>query len=55
MDQACPKCAAPYLLEKTTKRDGTVRYCQNEDCDYKMAAEPSSPAKDEGTVETVSV
>ena len=35
--QACPKCAAPYLLEKTTKKDGTFRYCKNEDCDYKMA------------------
>jgi DNA topoisomerase-1 len=33
----CPQCGAPYLLEKTTKRDGTVRYCKNEDCDYKMA------------------
>ncbi len=35
--QACPQCSAPYILEKTTKRDGTVRYCKNEDCDYKMA------------------
>ena len=34
---ACPQCAAPQLLEKTTKKDGTVRYCKNEDCDYKMA------------------
>jgi DNA topoisomerase-1 len=37
--QPCPQCGAPYLLEKTTKRDGTVRYCKNEDCDYKMAVE----------------
>lgn len=37
VEEACPKCAAPLLLEKTTKRDGTVRYCKNEDCDYKMA------------------
>lgn len=35
----CPKCSAPFLLDKTTKKDGTVRYCQNEDCDYKMAVE----------------
>jgi DNA topoisomerase I len=35
--EACPKCTAPFLLEKTTKRDGTVRHCKNEDCDYKMA------------------
>jgi hypothetical protein len=37
MSEACPKCSAPQLLEKTTKKDGTVRYCKNEDCDYKMA------------------
>lgn len=34
---SCPKCSAPFLLEKTTKKDGTVRYCKNEDCDYKMS------------------
>lgn len=37
LDEPCPKCKTPFLLEKTTKKDGTVRYCQNEDCDYKMA------------------
>ncbi|MEP6947424.1 MAG: type I DNA topoisomerase [Acidobacteriota bacterium] len=35
--ETCPQCSAPFLLEKTTKKDGTVRYCQNEECDYKMA------------------
>lgn len=35
--EKCPKCSAPFLLEKTTKKDGTVRYCKNEDCEYKMA------------------
>ncbi len=55
VEQACPKCSAPHLLEKTTKKDGTVRYCKNEDCDYKMsvgntdltsdsAAEATTPA-----------
>jgi len=34
---ACPDCSSPILLEKTTKRDGTVRYCKNEDCGYKMS------------------
>lgn len=39
--EECPKCGASYLLEKTTKRDGTVRYCNNTDgkCDYKVAVE----------------
>lgn len=35
--ETCPKCSAPFLLEKTTKKDGTVRYCQVEECDYKMS------------------
>jgi DNA topoisomerase I len=32
--ETCPNCQAPFLLEKTTKRQGTFRYCANEDCDY---------------------
>ncbi len=34
--EPCPKCSAPFIFEKTTKKDGTVRYCQNEACDYKI-------------------
>jgi DNA topoisomerase-1 len=34
--ETCPKCSMPFLLEKTTKKDGTVRYCQNEECDDKI-------------------
>jgi len=34
--ESCPKCSSPVLLEKTTKKDGTFRYCKNEDCDYRM-------------------
>jgi hypothetical protein len=36
-------CGAPYLIEKTTKRDGTIRYCNEESCDYKVAVETDSP------------
>ena len=40
--RACPKCKAPFLLEKTTKRDGTTIFCNNEECDFKeKAAEPA--------------
>ncbi len=35
--ETCTKCSSPILLEKTTKKDGTFRYCKNEDCDYRMA------------------
>ncbi|HEX9960671.1 MAG TPA: topoisomerase DNA-binding C4 zinc finger domain-containing protein, partial [Pyrinomonadaceae bacterium] len=34
--EPCPQCNAPFLLEKTTKKDGTIRYCDK--CDYKNAA-----------------
>ncbi len=37
VDESCPKCNAPFVLEKTTKKDGTFRYCQNEACDYKLS------------------
>ena len=33
--EPCPQCKAPFLLQKTTKKDGTFRYCHNEECDYK--------------------
>jgi DNA topoisomerase-1 len=31
----CPQCNAAYTLVKTTKRAGTIRFCNNEDCDFK--------------------
>ncbi len=37
VSEPCPKCSAPFVLEKTTKKDGTFRYCQNEACDYKLS------------------
>jgi DNA topoisomerase I len=33
--ETCPDCNAPFLLEKTTKKQGTFRYCANEDCGYR--------------------
>jgi DNA topoisomerase-1 len=33
--ETCPQCNAPFLLEKTTKKQGTFRYCANEDCGYR--------------------
>ncbi len=50
--ESCPKCSAPQLLEKTTKKDGTVRYCKNEDCDYKMAVSNTDLTSD-AAAETV--
>jgi DNA topoisomerase I len=35
VSEPCPQCNAPFLLEKTTKKDGTTRYCEK--CDYKTS------------------
>ncbi len=51
--ETCPKCSMPFLLEKTTKKDGTVRYCQNEGCDYKMAVEIKDVTNDGKAAEAV--
>jgi DNA topoisomerase-1 len=37
--EQCPQCKAPYVLEKTTKKEGTVRYCNEDTCDYKEPVE----------------
>jgi DNA topoisomerase-1 len=37
--EECPSCGAPFLVEKTTKRAGTVRRCLSEGCSYREAVE----------------
>ena len=32
--ETCPKCGAPFLVEKITKKHGRQLLCNNEDCDY---------------------
>jgi DNA topoisomerase-1 len=34
----CPLCKAPFVVEKTTKRAGTVRRCLKEGCDFQETA-----------------
>jgi len=41
--EACPKCRAPFLVEKVTKRHGRQLVCHNEDCDY-VRSEELAPA-----------
>jgi DNA topoisomerase-1 len=41
--EQCPKCNAPFLLEKTTKKEGTVRYCAKEGCDYRAEQGATAP------------
>jgi DNA topoisomerase I len=37
--EACPKCGAPYLVEKITKKHGRQILCNNEECDYARSEE----------------
>ncbi len=38
----CPVCGNAYMVEKTTKRDGTLHVCPNRDCRHRRpAAEPT--------------
>jgi DNA topoisomerase-1 len=37
--EACPKCGAPFLVEKTTKRHGRQVLCNNDECDYVRSEE----------------
>ncbi len=34
--EPCPQCGFPIVVEKTTKRAGTVRKCPQENCDYQV-------------------
>ncbi len=39
LDKPCPKCGAPFVTEKVTKRNGTEHICVVEDCDWKEQIE----------------
>src|SRR5687767_11040726 len=41
VDETCPQCNSPFLLEKTTKKKGTFRYCANEQCGYQPTTPPN--------------
>lgn len=36
VNQACPKCNAAFVVEKTTKREGVVLVCQTPGCNYRQ-------------------
>jgi DNA topoisomerase-1 len=40
VDQPCPKCGYPVIIEKVTKRYGTYRKCPTENCDWKLEIVP---------------
>ncbi|NLV25196.1 MAG: type I DNA topoisomerase [Deltaproteobacteria bacterium] len=46
VNEACPKCSYPIVVEKTTKRDGRYRKCAREGCDWRHQLEaPEKPVK----------
>ena len=55
VQEPCPNCKAPFLLEKTTKKEGTFRYCQTEGCDYKIAVNDLTQNSDAESKASVSV
>ncbi|MCG8471392.1 MAG: type I DNA topoisomerase [Desulfobacterales bacterium] len=44
IDKPCPLCKAPFVVEKTTKRDGTFHKCLTDGCTFKEAVEPVEKA-----------
>jgi DNA topoisomerase-1 len=36
--EKCPKCGSSYLLEKASRKGGTMRVCPNEECDYRQTS-----------------
>jgi DNA topoisomerase-1 len=36
--KACPECGAPYLVEKSLKKEGLVWVCEQKDCKHKVPA-----------------
>ena len=39
VDEKCPECGAPFLVEKVTKRHGRQLICNNEGCSYARSEE----------------
>ncbi|HSQ86054.1 MAG TPA: type I DNA topoisomerase, partial [Desulfobacterales bacterium] len=35
----CPECGAKYLIEKTTKKQGTFLVCNTKGCGFKITSE----------------
>ncbi len=49
VSESCPNCEAPFLLEKTTKKQGTFRHCANEECGYSSIEAEAPVAKSKDT------
>ena len=45
VNEACPKCGFPLVVEKTTKRDGRYRKCPQEECHWRLQLEEPEKKK----------
>jgi DNA topoisomerase-1 len=48
LKEPCPKCGRPFILQKSTKKDGTYKYCADEACGWREPASPAPPPAGEG-------
>jgi DNA topoisomerase-1 len=56
IQEPCPDCGAAVVLEKFTKKHGTQRYCQNDECEYIIDIETPEPdSKDDAKKESAQV
>src|SRR5262245_5671492 len=54
LSEPCPKCGRPYLLEKETKKEGLVVFCDNEGCGYERGADGTVKATEKDATEAQS-
>jgi DNA topoisomerase-1 len=50
VQKECPQCHAPFLLEKTTKKDGLVQHCYDKECGYRVTMTALTPANENESV-----
>jgi len=46
LKEPCPKCGKPFILQKSTKKTGTYKYCRDEFCGWRDPA--AAPAVESG-------
>ena len=39
VNKSCPKCGAPVMIEKNTKKEGVIHQCLDKDCGYRQKHE----------------
>jgi len=50
--RACPQCAAPFLVEKYSKKTGPFIACLNKECGYKEEPQPAGQTAESGAQNT---